>query len=256
MKYFKKRCIVLSAPVLMLLGFAAATQGAPIAGVKFTPHNLSTSGPGSNFKSDNESEICIFCHTPHNSAAGKPFLWNRQTDANSALTFSLYTSSPTLDFKGQTYGTLSDVSKMCMTCHDGGTSFNSMANPRSPVPTWTGGADQLSDVWDGVMGWGPNIGEGPGAGGGELTNDHPVSFVYEESENNDVTIKPRDGGGKSVNGLPLWERNGDNAFRVECVTCHDPHINYNPLSGGNVAYKPFLRRSNSSSGLCFSCHNK
>lgn len=253
MRFSRKKGIAVISVFFTLFGTAALSH-ALTNGVQYTAHNLGTTGKGTNFKSTNETEICIFCHTPHNAAAGKKFLWNRN---DSTATFALYTASPTLNFaKGIIIG---EVSKMCMSCHDGGTAFNSMANPRSPTPGWTGGADEIGDVWDDInlgLGWGPNIGEGSGIGdvtpGGNLTNDHPISFSYQESATGDGTIKAADAGGNSVgNGvLPLW--NG----KVECVTCHDPHVNYNALYGGDASLKPFLRRSNSSSGLCFTCHNK
>jgi len=37
------------------------------AGIATTKHNLSATGTG-NIKASGEQEICIFCHTPHNSA--------------------------------------------------------------------------------------------------------------------------------------------------------------------------------------------
>jgi len=55
-----------------------------------TRHNLSVSGPG-NIKATSESEICIFCHAPHNARPDKP-LWNR---VDPGLTYTLYTSSTT-----------------------------------------------------------------------------------------------------------------------------------------------------------------
>lgn len=244
--------IVFMAVPLMLASMAEAA--APV-GVKWTAHNLGVTNVGGNFRADptvpgNETEICVFCHTPHNAVPGKRFLWNRN---DSTASFSLYTASPTLNFSKNI--AISDVSKMCMSCHDGGTALNAMANPRPVV--WQSGYDQIGDTWDDTelsSGWGPNIGEGTGnpqpAPGGNLTNDHPISFTYSQSQAGDSTIKPLDGGGNSVGGLPLW------GGKVECVTCHDPHINVNPLHGGDAAYRPFLRKPNASSSLCFTCHDK
>lgn len=247
--------------IVVVCGYATGSS-AVTYGVQYTPHNLSTSNTsGSPFDSGatgtTETQICIFCHTPHNAQPGKTFLWNRISEPS--VTFAMYTASPTLDFTPS--GTLSEISKMCMSCHDGVTALNSMANP-TPM---NAGGDQLGDVWQEViMGeWGPNIGEGvPGpSGGGNLTNDHPVSFEYLESEA-DPTIKTSSG--SSINGLPLWN-NGDGKYRVECVTCHDPHINYgywsyrqgiDNFTAGDKTLAPFLRMSNEGSALCFSCHNK
>lgn len=259
MKHIRKSSAIL-AVVMALLGLVRVS-GAVTNGVKYGAHNLGTTGQG-NFgggaTGTAETEICIFCHTPHNAQAGKKFLWNRIASVN---TFALYTASPTLNFT-KAGAQLSEVSKMCMSCHDGVTALNSMANPK-PMPN----IDQIGDIQSAEP-WGPNIGEwsvtNP-SGGGNLTNDHPVSFSYAASAAGDNTIVPADGGGKSVGGgvLPLWD-DGTGTYKVECVTCHDPHINYGywswsqqiPNGGGDTTLAPFLRRSNASSNLCFTCHNK
>lgn len=245
--------------LLFTFALAAMAEAAAPNGVKYTAHNLGTTNVGGNFQADpsvpgNETEICVFCHTPHNAAAGKKFLWNRP---DSTATFALYTASPTLNFNRGIQ--ISDISKMCMSCHDGGTALNSMANPRNVAMQGGITGDEIGDIWDNTLlgtGWGPNIGEGSGVDnvtpGGNLTNDHPISFLYSQSSAGDNSIKAATGG--SVGDLPLWDG------KVECVTCHDPHINYNvnfpTLDGNRAAYKPFLRKSNSSSNLCFTCHEK
>lgn len=250
-----------AALVVLLSGLFTLSYGAVTLGIRWTKHNLgSTNVTSSQFHATNESEICIFCHTPHNSVAGQKFLWNRQTDANSPdqSSFKLY-SSPTLT-SAALGAVISDVSKMCMSCHDGITALNSMANPR----TLTGDVTQpLSMTYysveeGGVLGWGPNIGEGDafaaGYPGTNLRNDHPISFSYSDAQSQDST------GLKAINnarteGLVFW---GPNSDQIECVTCHDPHINADDTNGrgGNPALVKFLRRSNASSNLCFACHNK
>lgn len=258
MRIFNKYTLFL----VVLVALASMVDAAPPAGVKWTPHNLGVTNVAGNFRADpgvpgNETEICVFCHTPHNAVPGKSFLWNRN---DSTATFSLYTASPTLNFT-KTGIAISEVSKMCMSCHDGGTALNSMANPRTVAMLGGVYGDEMGDIWDDILlgsGWGPNIGEGSGdpdvTPGGNLTNDHPISFSYSQSQAADSTIKAMDGGGQAVGGLPLW------GGKVECVTCHDPHINYNTIyptaDGSRALYKPFLRKPNSSSSLCFTCHDK
>lgn len=250
MKKLKKRISVLVA--MAAFCGVATTSVAVTNGVTYTVHNLGSTSMAS-VKTDETSQVCVFCHTPHNAVGSGKFLWNRNA---TAISFALYTASPTLNFdKGVV--TISEVSKMCMSCHDGVTAMNSMANP---VPNIAPGFTNTLDVYAG----GPNIGEGDsGTGGGNLTNDHPISFTYADSiSGGDTTLFASGDGGKTVGGLPLWEG------KVECVTCHDPHINYgypagnNTLPGdigymgGDTALKPFLRKSNASSSLCFTCHNK
>src|SRR4051794_31953197 len=75
-----------------------------------TKHNLSVSGPGT-IKAATETEICKFCHTPHNATPAKP-LWNRSTPGT---LYTPYTSS-TLD---ATVGQPDGTSILCLSCHDG-----------------------------------------------------------------------------------------------------------------------------------------
>lgn len=280
MKKQSKNHIYLIALLAMLcVGYATASFGAPSHGVKYTKHNFSTTGAGmSSIQSTSETEICIFCHTPHNAVPGRTFLWNR---TNRVTDFLMYTASPTLNFDKNHGKQVSTVSKMCLSCHDGAGAINAMANPRpggvpQVSPTFDQLGDQYNELADSLGYYGPNLGEavvdppggGPWTGGGDpytsgnlLLNDHPISFVYAESCNNDTTINKGDGASCSdatVGGLPLWYENLDNfgGYRVECVTCHDPHINYNTLKGGKEEFRPFLRKSNASSSLCFTCHNK
>lgn len=273
---------------VICIGYATVSFGAPAHNIKYTPHNLGStnkqgamlhgvSGPGvqGQFYSNNETEICVFCHTPHNAAAGKVFLWNR-INSSAVPNFQMYTASPTLNFTKISGAAPSEVSKMCLTCHDGAGALNAMANPRSVSMQGGWAGDQLADLYTDPFStgdWRVNIGEavitdppGPGSAspdsidsgtGGSLVNDHPISFVY------NAALASADGtlvtpGASSVGGLPLWwSDNGNPGYKVECVTCHDPHINYvNGTPGGSSAYMPFLRKTMSSSSLCFTCHNK
>ncbi|MEJ2545748.1 MAG: hypothetical protein P8Y99_16920, partial [Calditrichaceae bacterium] len=94
--------------VLILFIFLNGTSTAQ--SVVDSRHNLSVSGPGT-VKATNESEVCIFCHTPHNSSPRKP-LWNK---ADPGVTYDLYSSS-TLD---ATPGQPDGFSLLCLSCHDG-----------------------------------------------------------------------------------------------------------------------------------------
>lgn len=243
--------------VAALFSFPSISRAAVVHNVQKTVHNLGSTSTGP-FSTPNTSEICVFCHTPHNAVAGKKFLWNR-SDTFAANQFMLYTASPTLNFpKGVT---ISEVSRMCMSCHDGATAMNSMAN--GAPGGFPAGGEKIGEKWPVFDDWGPNIGEydvGTTTGGTNLTNDHPISFLYSDSETPiDPTIKAADVPGISIGGLPLWEG------KVECVTCHDPHIYYGYPAGsrndtcdgiGDCNLVPFLRKSNASSALCFTCHDK
>ena len=63
----------IAAGLVALLGWPALT--AHTASITASKHNLSATGPGT-IKATTESEICVFCHVPHNSKPSGP-LWNR-----------------------------------------------------------------------------------------------------------------------------------------------------------------------------------
>jgi predicted CXXCH cytochrome family protein len=89
---------------------------------------------------------------------------------------------------------------------------------------------------------------------GFLTDDHPISFSYTAVEGS-----PEYQLGAKANKLHTLNDatiNGVRFFgptnRVECSSCHDPHVNYID----NPEYTPFLITSNSGSALCLACHQK
>jgi predicted CXXCH cytochrome family protein len=178
-----------------------------------TKHNLSVSGPGT-IKATSESEICIFCHAPHHSRTDHP-LWNR---ADPTLTYTLYGSSTTKALIGQPDGS----SILCLSCHDGTIALGSVLNRTTPiqmsggVTTMPAGVNNLTK---------------------DMSNDHPVSFVY------DAALAASNGQLKDPGSLtgPVKLENG----KLQCTSCHDPHEN---------TYTPFLVASNQASGLCLTCH--
>ncbi len=65
----------IAAGALVVMAAAAAAFG----GVADTVHNLSVTGPGA-IKSPTETQICVFCHSPHNANPNAP-LWNHSLSA-------------------------------------------------------------------------------------------------------------------------------------------------------------------------------
>ena len=58
-----------------------------------------------------ESDVCIFCHTPHHASGDGP-LWNHQM---SGASYTPYSSSTLKATVGQPTGS----SRLCLSCHDG-----------------------------------------------------------------------------------------------------------------------------------------
>ena len=155
-------------------------------------HNLSVSGPGT-VKADTETQICIFCHTPHSSLPAAP-LWNRN---DPGISYTLYQSSTLQAAPGQPDGS----AILCLSCHDGTIALGNVVSRTSDI-TFAGGITTMP------------------AGGGNLTtdlsDDHPVSFTYSVASSGDNQIK-------AAPVMPAQLENG----KVQCVSCHDPHNDIN-----------------------------
>ncbi|MDA8241065.1 MAG: cytochrome c3 family protein [Nitrospiraceae bacterium] len=252
--------------VVVFLALDARYAAATVVGGK---HDLSFSG-SANFQYATD-EPCIFCHTPHaanvntvystdpasssntgsgNSAPGGQFLWNR---ALPQRTWNVYSSST---LNANTSGGPGTLSLLCLSCHDGVGAMNVLLNYASGQPASMGFLqNQFGDFSTSDPNIGPlNIGGGQcdgGAGtgcvggGGDLQNDHPIGFVY------DNALATADGGLNPPASLntALKSRMTVTGNRMECSTCHDPHITN---LGGNA----FLVMSNTGSALCLQCHNK
>jgi predicted CXXCH cytochrome family protein len=184
-----------------------AATGAAIAGIVGTAHDLS-----GDFNGPDGNQVCIYCHTPHNATAHVP-LWNRDT---SVANYTMYDSF-TEDYDHPS--TVDGSSVLCMSCHDGTIALNAIHN--------------------GNVGGNPTFISGDGLLDTDLTNDHPISFVYQSSiDNGDTGLFPA-----SNNAVAALLEGG----KVQCASCHDVH---------GSSFDPFLRMSNAGSALCLTCHNK
>ncbi len=182
--------------------------------VSETVHNLSASGPG-RIRAVAESQVCIFCHAPHNTSGLRP-LWNRDL---SMASYQIYRSS-TLDAQpGQPTG----ASKLCLSCHDGTIALGSVLS-RSEQIRMSGGDFIPSGL--------TNLGT-------DLSDDHPVSFFYTPGLSaSDLQLK-------SPTALPSEVRLDANS-QLQCTSCHDPHHN---------RYGKFLVTRREFGELCIACHD-
>jgi predicted CXXCH cytochrome family protein len=176
-------------------------------------HNLSVNGPGT-VRASTESDICIFCHTPHNATGDGP-LWNHQM---SSAGYTPYKSSTLKATVGQPTGS----SKLCLSCHDGTVALG-VVNSRpasiamqSGVTTMPAGGTRI---------------------GTDLSAHHPVSFTYDAGL---VTLNGELRDPKTLTQDVRLE--GD---QMQCTSCHDAH---------NNQFGSFLVKDNTASALCQDCH--
>lgn len=216
--------------------------------VSNTVHNLNATP----MYSTDSPEVCVFCHTPHGTNATP--LWNRDIPTG---TWQFY-DSVTLTSVVANVASVSNESLMCLSCHDGSIATNRVINPpnglsgvNAPQPTNNMSGDGYIVGIPGVYN---RIGAGPSDpfGSGDLSDDHPISFDY-----NAVLISGEDTELQALNvaqtaGVRFFPLGSSTEYRVECSSCHDPHVDY----GTNPQYSPFLVMSNAGSNLCKACHNK
>ncbi|MHC4063569.1 MAG: cytochrome c3 family protein [Planctomycetota bacterium] len=195
---------------LLALGLLAAVPAAK-AGLTDTVHNLTATGPGT-IKEPGVTELCVFCHTPHNASPQRA-LWNR---ALPGTAYTLYQSSTLEATLNQPTG----ASRLCLSCHDG---TLALGNLRVPPRT---GATTLGPL------------TGQAALGADLSDDHPVSFVY------DAALALTRGQLADPSTLPQGIRMDDTG-QLQCTACHDPHDN---------PFRKFLRIDDRAAGLCTACH--
>ncbi|MHB1687230.1 MAG: cytochrome c3 family protein [Ignavibacteriaceae bacterium] len=219
-----KQKLVLGA--LMVL-FSAVSFAQTIVTSK---HDLSITGDTA-AHSTNESQVCIFCHTPHQKLISAKPLWNKNLSA--VASYGVYSSS-SLNATLTDVGAGGTTSNLCLSCHDGTVAVNSLDNMSSTgTPTMTGTGLTANKI------------SGNGLIGTSLTNDHPINFAY------DAALATADGGLKTpvsvsyvdaAHKIPLY-----GTSTLQCATCHNPHDKTNGS---------FLRLLNSGSALCITCHNK
>ena len=210
-----KKLLVMAALATLVATSAFAASGV----ITNSAHDLSG-------YSNNTDELCVYCHTPHGGSDDAP-LWNRGV-ADMTL-YNEYTSATLNAVADLTVGD----AQLCMTCHDG-VMNDALTNPPGTAnPNFLGIPG--SETFTGTA----NI------GADDMTNDHPVGFVYNtalatlDTELHDPAATP------AVAALLF-------SGEMWCSSCHDVH---KPGLAANSDV-PFLRETNNGSALCLTCHNK
>ncbi|HKM49366.1 MAG TPA: hypothetical protein VJX69_17380, partial [Terriglobales bacterium] len=184
--------MALARRLMLALALVVLAAGSASAQIESTVHNLTTTSAKMHGDSKGVG-VCIFCHTPHNARPTRG-LWNRELPA---VTYKLYESSTLQAQMSQPNGS----SRLCLSCHDGILALSNMRvapinGPVAPMAALIGKA----------------------AFGTDLSNDHPISFIY----NNALAART----GDLVDPMSLPQTAPlDNEKRLQCTSCHDPHLN-------------------------------
>src|SRR3990170_3111634 len=248
--------------------------------IRNTKHNLSSIGPaGRAVFTQQTTEICVFCHTPHGAvgdeeAAGlNAPLWNRRL---STARYILYDQVWSTSFEA--YETKpkpnapTGYSRLCLSCHDGTIALGTVVNPPGSGVYYQP-FDMIYPTGQPPAGGAGTIPAGSGVTtadtrviGTNLQNDHPVSFIYdsllavrdEELVDPGPALVPPAKVGDTTPISPLRRYPGTNLSRydsVQCTSCHNPHA---------VTYPKFLRANyynepdKPATGkiICLYCHDK
>jgi len=219
--------------VLAGFGVAALLLPSPVpgqqagAGVAATVHNLSASGPGE-IKAQAESEVCKFCHVPHNPVAPVP-LWSHTLSPVASYAVPTLSRGRAAEVAPQPDGS----SRLCLSCHDGTVALGDIARANLPMA----GAQRLA------RGRRSHLGT-------DLSGSHPISIPLPEGgalampEGADMALKPRSA--VMADGAVKL----DAAGKVQCTTCHDPHQDryYEPGRVPRFWVRPTVTE------VCLACH--
>ncbi|MBI5192683.1 MAG: hypothetical protein HZA08_04465 [Nitrospirae bacterium] len=252
--------------------------------IRNTKHNLSSIGPaGRNIYTEQTTEICVFCHTPHGASVDAASqinapIWNRNL---STARYILYDQIWSTSFEGFEVNppkpnTPTGYSRLCLSCHDGtiaiSTIINTPGSGTSYVPfNMIYPTGQSSAGGSGTMPVGSGIITGDTRViGTNLQNDHPISFIYDSAlaMRDEELVDPgppllhpaKVNDPTPISPLRRYPGADLNKFdSVQCTSCHNPHA---------ATYPKFMRASffnndpadtnypSASKIICLYCHDK
>ena len=207
--------------LLVLLALCGSAGAETKGSIRYTKHNLSSSGPG-DIKSVTETRICIFCHSSHNGSSEGP-LWNHESTKAGA--FKTYDRATLQGYPQQPNG----ATKLCLSCHDGTIAVGAVKSIAGEIKMHGVGAQGGIPVSKAS-----NFGR-------DLSGMHPVSVPFSEK----TAL-----GSSSLRWPPfdLEKQVGvDAGGFVQCTACHDPH-------GSRSKSLPFWNKD-SFSKVCNVCHS-
>jgi len=206
----------------------AQSTGGAGSGIAATVHNLSVSGPGE-IRSLTETEICKFCHIPHNPVVADP-LWGHTLSQQQYSVPRSPSAGPGVQLGGQPDGS----SRLCFSCHDGTVALGDLGGRGATIPMT--GFQRLSPGRPGYLGT-------------DLSGSHPISFIVPNGEpanssDRDMGLRPL----AAIHSDPDVEL--DDQGKMQCTTCHDPHADrfYQPGEVPRFWVKPTVAE------VCLTCH--
>jgi predicted CXXCH cytochrome family protein len=202
----------LAAAVLSAVPLFATSSKIAVIG---SQHDLSATGSGP--VKSGSLEACVFCHAPHNVNPNITPLWDHTLSSQSYTTYSSSTYTSGIQTPG------AGSSKLCLSCHDGTVAVGLTVTQGQIA---TSGSMNSSDVF-----------------GSNLSTSHPVSMTPAD----DGSLAPSLFNNPPSTNDPSVKLVG---AKVECTTCHDPHVPRN-----DTAVPMFLVRSNAGGSLCLACHD-
>lgn len=229
---------------------AAMTDKPDLAakGIRMTRHNLSNWGlydvKAGNTGNPKETQVCIFCHTPHNAGSSVVPLWGHQdTVATGFQMASSYYVTPNDTATGDAQPT--GISKKCLSCHDGTVAVGALAGGN--ITMAVSGSLTVDEKLDtDARGYiEPNLSSG-----------HVISFTYDNlfqgTYSSATKLKSR-ASMSAADQKSMFDRQG----KMQCHSCHDPHTDWCDDPNKTVGPDPLWRKQCSSgknSSVCEVCH--
>jgi predicted CXXCH cytochrome family protein len=249
--------------LLILLALPAWAQSP----MQKSPHNLTS-------ENTDERQVCMACHIPGGTAGSHDPLWQQQGTLPQR-NFSTFDTLGRSSEPEPGRGSRGSVSIACLSCHDG-----TQAPGITGVPTTI--PNDFQQMTGEAGGSDARFAEFTSAGQ-PRSGEHPVGIEYARGRYSegvaaqgtqgstrfsqrlpqpasDFHAPQRDvidgqviwwlgnGGVREKEDVQLYTRVGQDGRAtpyIECASCHDPH----------AARTNLLRRDNSGSRLCLSCHN-
>lgn len=259
-KFLKSGLIITLGMIAIVSSVSAVTR------IRQTKHNLSNWGPGDIKAAGTtlkDTEVCIYCHAPHNADSTVVPLWGHKD-----TTFTGYSMAKSYWVKPGASGVDSQplgISKKCLSCHDGTVAIGALISGDIAMTSLTDrlNPDGTLKPYDPVSTHDHDT--RPGYIGKDLRGGHVISFVYSDTLFTNASTYT-----KLVSWANISETDRKSMFdgekKMHCHSCHDPHADWCDETGndtpGTVGRDPLWRKpcgtvggkNNSNATVCVVCH--